>query len=125
MKTTPMTVAGKVYPAALTVSAALQLMEDYGDIQGAMKALQSQDLRAALADVTKISAILMAGGADYVRMMGGSINPPPIVQNLRNMVSPGELLDLRTAALRAILAGVTRQIEAEADRKNAETTSDG
>ena len=117
-----MTVAGKTYPAALTVSAALQLMEDYGDIQGAMKALQSQDLRAALADVTKISAILMAGGADYVRMMGGSINPPPIVQNLRNMVSPGELLDLRTAALRAILAGVTRQIEAEADRKNAETT---
>lgn len=120
-----MTVAGKTYPAALTVSAALELMEAYGDIQGAMKAIQSQDLRAAMADATKIAAILMAGGADYVRLTGGTSDKPPEAGAMIHLMSPGELPDLRTAALRAILAGVSRQIEAEADRKNAETTSDG
>lgn len=120
-----MTVAGKTYPAALTVSAALELMEAYGDIQGAIKAIQSQDLRAAMADATKIAAILMAGGADYVRLTGGTCDKPPETKTMIHLMSPGELPDLRTAALRAILAGVSRQIEAEADRKNAGTTSDG
>lgn len=120
-----MTVAGKTYPAALTVSAALQLMEAYGDVQGAMKALQSQDLHAAMIDATKIAAILMAGGADYVRMTGGTGDKPPEAGAIIHLMTPGELPDIRRAALRAILAGVTRQIEAEADRKNAETTSDG
>lgn len=113
-----------VYPAALTVSTAVALMQRYGTMKAVLETLQAKDMTVAVKDGLDIVAELLKGGAAHQKMLGNPAEQPPTAEALRAMVFPRELPAIRSAAIRAVLDGLQRQVEVEEDRKNADTTQD-
>lgn len=110
------------YPAALTVSAAVALTQRYGTMKAVLETLQAKDLNVAVKDGLDIVAELMKGGAAHQKMMGQHAEQPPTAEVLRATIFPWELPAIRSAAIRAVVAGLQRQVEVEEDRKNADAT---
>lgn len=110
------------YPAALTVSAAVALMERYGTMKAVLETLQAKDMAVAVKDGLDIVAELLKGGAAHQKMLGQPAEQPPTAEGLRATVFPWELPTIRGAAVQAVVEGLRRQVEVEEDRKNAETT---
>lgn len=122
MKTTTCKLAGNTYPLALTVSSAAKIIDKYEDIKTAVEILQSSDIKKVMVDSIPIIWILLDGGKRYAALNGEDAKEPPKLENLSSLLFPYELPKIRVAAIKAILQGLKRDIEAEADSKNAETT---
>nr|DAH88891.1 MAG TPA: hypothetical protein [Caudoviricetes sp.] len=110
-------IADHEYPLALTVGAALQMMEKYEDIRAAIAKLQSRDKGDAMSESLYIAAILMQGGADHAKLCKGESTTPPTYKDLLCMAFPADLPAIRAAALEAIVGGLKREIEVEPGKK--------
>ena len=65
MKMTTIAIAGKKYPGVLTVSSAIEIMEEYEDIKNGISILRWDEIRKAMVDSMKIVSILLKGGQKY------------------------------------------------------------
>ena len=119
---TVLTIAETAYPAALTVSAAVTLMQRHGTMKAVLDALQTPDMTAFCNDGLDIVAALLEGGAAQARMLGKAADQPPTAEALRAVLFLKDLPTIRSAAIRAVVEGIQRQVEVEESRKNAETT---
>lgn len=110
-------IGGTNYSAALTVNSALKLMEKYGDIKSALTVLQSREPKDALVGSMDILAILLAGGAEHDSLVTRERRESLAADEIRAMVFPSEIPALRGEAIKVMLDGLRREIEAEEDKK--------
>ena len=115
---------GKEYPLCFTMGAAAAMMERYGDITKISDAITGDDANKCLTEAIWMLGQLLHSGCMHARLLGGDVPDPPGVCALYDLLTIGDLRDVRLAIMACLAAGSARNVEAE-PIKNAEATPAG
>ena len=118
---------GQQHPMCLTVAADKLIAEKFGSVQQMWSCLRSDKPEEVVEAYVEFSAILMEGGrsrvATLAELQGETAPLPPVFDMRKNwgVLTKPEIVELRSAALRAFTAGLSRTVEV-APSKNPEAT---
>lgn len=122
MKICSVDINGKKYTLALTMGAFFEIADKVGGAENIASIFEHKDLKSAYTETLFVLSALLKGGRDYAALTSGTADAVPTYDELQIICSVGDSLRLRMKCLEAISLGMSREIEVEADRKNAETT---
>lgn len=121
---TEVEIAGSLYPLNFSTKAYKSVEERYGGLDGINEALKGQCNAKMLDEINWLLALLIEQGAAYRKIMDGEGCKTISESELEVVTSIYDAPVLKTAIYEALLAGAKREVEVEADPKNAETTQD-
>lgn len=122
MKTCSIEINNEKYTLALTMDAFNAVAEKVGGIGNIQNLFAAKDIQAMYDDTLELLSILLAGGRAYAALAFEREEKPMPISRLKVLLGPGETMNLRHKVMEAVFLGMTREVEVEADPKNAETT---
>jgi hypothetical protein len=123
MRTAKIRINGKEYLLCFSTRVMRDCTERYGGIEKIGEALSGGDTVKMLDECFWLLAQMMAAGAKYAAMEGLP-NPEPLgCDDLYDLCSVDDMLDMKAHIMETISEGCRREIEVETEQgKNAQTT---
>lgn len=121
MKTTDITINGQKYTLALTKGAFDKLCVITGGTENFAKLFETKTMEEMYSETLKVISALLDGGRDYAALVFEEGQKRLTEKELEILISAGDCLNYRLKALEAVALGLTREVEIEENRKNAET----
>lgn len=121
MKTTDITINGQKYTLALTKGAFDKLCVITGGTGKFAKLFEAKAMEEMYSETLKVISALLDGGRDYAALVFEEEQKRLTEKELEVLISAGDCLNYRLKALEAVALGLTREVEIEENRKNAET----
>lgn len=112
--------AGREYPMALTLRATKAVTERYGDLGELGEKLRAAGLAEQLDMVVWLLSLLIREGCDLQRYLRPEASTPtaPDEELLSVLLTPGDLVGMRTAIFHCLAVGMGRDVPTEDDGKN-------
>lgn len=123
MKTCSIEINNEKYTLALTMDAFNAVADKVGGVNNIAQLFTAkEDVREMYAETLELLAILLDGGRNYAALVFEREEKAMPFEKLKILYSLSDIFDLRAKVMEAIALGMIREVEVEADRKNAETT---
>lgn len=115
-------VAGKEYPMALTLRATKAITERFGDLSELGDKLRAAGIAEQLDMVVWLLSLLIREGCDLWRYLHPEADTPgaPDEELLSVLLTPGDLVGMRTVIFHCLAVGMGRDVPIEDDGKNPE-----
>ena len=115
-------IAGTLYPLAFSLQAYAECHAKFGDVAGIFAAMEiGKDLNA-VHNIMWLFSLLNTWGVKCEQMIFQEEGNSFPIEEAKVTMGIYECMDMKTAVMEAIAAGMEREVEVEADTKNAETT---
>lgn len=111
MKVGYIELAGEKHPLCFSLSATEEICEQFGDLSGMAKALDSEELVPRIHAIDSVLTILMKAGRNYCDVMGQEL-PPPLPCRLADVLGVFDK-DAIAAIRETIDSGKARTVEAQ------------
>lgn len=127
-RSVPCLIAGKEYPLCLTMRATKAVVERYGGLAEVGDALKAQAIGQQLDELFWLLSLLLREGCDLYNYLHQEcelpLTPPP-PEILELVLTPGDMVGMRSTMLRCMALGMGRDVPTEDDdAKNPEAGQD-
>lgn len=119
---TEIEMAGRKYPLNFSTKAAKEIAKRYGGISSVGEAFEGKSIDEMMDEATWILALLIEQGVAYRKIVDDEEVKGLTKDDLEIVMGVVDFADLKDTILRAMMAGMEREVEVEPDPKNAETT---
>ena len=112
--------AGRDYPMALTLRATKTITERFGDLGELGEKLRAAGLAEQLDMVVWLLTLLIREGCDLWRYLHPEASTPgaPDEELLSVLLTPGDLVGMKTVIFHCLAVGMGREVPTEDDGKN-------
>ena len=120
-RTTSITIGGDEYTLILTTKATKEIAGRYGGLENlGDKLLKSENFEMAIGEIVWLITLL-ANQSTLIYNLKNKDNPKPLLteEEVEILTAPSELATYKEAITEALYKGTKRNIESEADSKNA------
>ena len=120
-RSTNITIGGDEYTLILTTKATKEIAGRYGGLENlGDKLLKSENLEMAIGEIVWLITLL-ANQSTLIYNLKNKDNPKPLLteEEVEILTAPSELATYKEAITEALYKGTKRNIESEADPKNA------
>ena len=120
-RTAAITVGGEEYTLILTTKATKEIAGRYGGLENlGDKLLKSENFEMAIGEIVWLITLL-ANQSTLIYNLKNKDNPKPLLteEEVEILTAPSELATYKEAITEALYKGTKRNIESEADSKNA------
>ena len=126
-RSVPCRIAGKEYPMCLTMRATKAVVERYGGLEEVSDALLAKALGQQLDELFWLLSLLLREGCaldNYLHPERQEQLTPPPPETLELVLTPGDMVDMRSTMFLCMAKGMGREVATEDDAKNREAGQD-
>ena len=109
---------GRDYPLALTLGAMDELDRLCGGFEHVSSIFDGKSTMQVINTAVQVLSILLRGGYDHLRELGGTPEEPPTAEALRSLLLPKDIKPAKEAIFRSMAESMGRTVEVE-PAKNA------
>ncbi|MEA5058394.1 MAG: hypothetical protein VB047_12680 [Anaerotignum propionicum] len=113
---------GKTYPLAFSLQAYAECHAKFGELKHTTTAMDMDITPDAIHNIMWLFFLLNEWGVKYKRLLFGEEGNLLSREVAEASMGPYECTEMKIAVMEAIAIGLKREVEVEADTKNAETT---
>lgn len=115
-------IAGSTYPLNFSTKAAKQISARYDGLENIDKAFSEKSVDAMMDEVIWLLALLIEQGVAYKKIVEDEAVKGITADELEIVLGVSDFAGLKDQIMGAMLAGMERTVEVEADPKNGKTT---